>query len=87
VSTTLEKIMSTRNKARDRGLNGKLLRKYCRTYGPHFPQGTPKWWRKLFMTRPRRRANKDACRFVIGGCDQDGHIFPLGNCKPHQYYW
>lgn len=77
--------MSNRNKARDRGPNGELLRKYCRPY--NFPHGTPKWWRKLFMTRPRRRANKDACRRVLSGRAPDGLVFPLGNCKPHKYYW
>lgn len=39
--------MSTTNKARDRGADGKLKRKYRRFYGVPFPQGTPKWWRKL----------------------------------------
>ena len=79
--------MSIKNKARDRGSNGKLLRKYSYTSGPHFPDGAPKWWRKLFMTRPRRRANKAMCRHLLGGCDPDGLAFPLGNCKPHKYYW
>lgn len=79
--------MSTRNKAWDRGPNGKLLRRYSRTYGPHFPDGTPKWWRKLYMTRPRRRANKEVCRRVLSGRDPNGLVFPLGNCKPHVYYW
>lgn len=35
--------MSTTNKARDRGADGKLLRKYRRFYGAPFPQGTPRW--------------------------------------------
>lgn len=79
--------MSTKNKARDRGPDGKLLRKYNRAGHPHFPDGAPKWWRKLFMTRPRRRANNALCRLVLGGSDPDGLAFPLGNHKPHKYYW
>lgn len=80
--------MSTTNKARDRGPNGKLWRKYrggdCR---PRFPRGTTKWWRKLFMTRPRRRANERVCWLILHGADPDGLTAPLGNCKPHVYYW
>lgn len=79
--------MSTFNKARDRGPDGKPLRKYRRAYGPHFTNGTPKWWRKLYMTRPRRRANRHACRLVLNGKDPDSLVLPLGNCKPHVYYW
>ena len=79
--------MSIANKSRDRGPDGKLLRKYRRTYGPSIPNGTPKWWRKLFMTRPRRRDNKHACRMILKGRDPDGLVLPLGNHKPHVYYW
>ncbi len=79
--------MSTTNKARDRGPDDKLLRKYRRCYSPRFPRGTPKWWRKLYMTRPRRRANKHACHLILKGCDPNSVTLPLGNCKPHVYYW
>lgn len=79
--------MSTTNKAQDRGPDGKLLRKYRRRYEPRFPNGTPKWWRKLFMTRPRRRANKHVCHLVRVGENPEGLKLPLGNCKPHVYYW
>ena len=78
--------MSIYNKARDREPDGKLLRKYRRTYLPNLGS-TPKWWRKLHMTRPRRRENKRACRMILKGRDPDGLILPLGNCKPHVYYW
>lgn len=78
--------MSTTNKARDRGPNGKLRSKYRRGYGVPFPYGTPKWWRKLYMTRPKRRANKRVCHLILG--------VPIptasrhrSNCKPHVYYW
>ncbi len=79
--------MSTTNKARDRDRNGRLLRKYRRRYEPHFPNGAPKWWRKLFMTRPRRRENKHIGWLLVHGADSDGLIAPHGNCKPHKYYW
>jgi len=79
--------MSTINKTRDRGPDGKLLRKYRRFYGVSFPQGTPKWWRKLYMTRPRRRQNKHVCWQILHGVDSDGLTPPLGNRKPHKYYW
>jgi hypothetical protein len=79
--------MSTTNKANDRGPDGRLLRKYRRFYGPRFPDDVPKWWRKLFMTRPRRRDNKRICQLILKGRDPDGLIYPLGNCKPHEYYW
>lgn len=71
--------MPTTSKSRDRGPNGRLLRKYRRRYEPHFPNAAPKWWRKLFMTRPRRRANKHVCRLVLRGRVPDGLVLPLGN--------
>ncbi len=46
------KTMSTTNKARDRDADGKLRRKYRCFYGVPFPQGTPKWWRKLAHDPP-----------------------------------
>jgi hypothetical protein len=79
--------MSTTNKARDRGADGKLCRKYRHFYGISFPHGTPKWWRKLHMTRPRRRENSRICHLILRGADPDGITPPLGNCKPHVYYW
>jgi hypothetical protein len=79
--------MSTTNKANDRGPDGRLLRKYRRTYGPRFPDGVPKWWRKLHMTRPKRRENRLVCKHVLQGRDPDGLVMPLGNHKPHTYYW
>jgi len=79
--------MSTHNQRFDRGPDGKLLRKYRRHHGTPFPRGTPKWWRKLHMTRPRRRANASCCMQIMKGNDPEGMVFPLGNRKPHVYYW
>lgn len=79
--------MSNLNQHADRGANGKLLRgKYRSHHGPLCPNGTPKWWRRLFMTRPRRRANAACCTRIVNGIDPNGMAFPLGNHKPHVYY-
>lgn len=78
--------MSTTNKAKDRGPDGRLLRKYRRTYMPNLAS-TPRWWRKLYMTRPKRRANRLVCQRVLQGVDPDCLVMPLGNYKPHTYYW
>ncbi len=79
--------MSTTHRYLDRGPDGRLLRKYRRLYGPAFPGGTPKWWRKLFMTRPRRRENRALCHRILRGEDYERLAFPLGSRKPHVYYW
>lgn len=81
--------MSNLNQHVDRGPDGKLLRSKfrCRDGGPRFPSGTPKWWRRLHMTRPRRHANAEYCARIIRGTDPDSMAFPLGNHKPHVYYW
>jgi hypothetical protein len=79
--------MSTTHRYQDRGPDGKLLRKYRHRYGPPFPHGTPKWWRKLHMTRPRRRQSRALCHRALRGEEYDDLVFPLGNRKPHEYYW
>lgn len=79
--------MSTTHRYRDRGPDGKLSRTYRRWYGPRFPNGTPKWWRKLHMTRPRRRETKALCYRAMCEEELDGLVFPLGNRKPHKYFW
>lgn len=76
--------MSNRNQRLDRGPDGKLLRKYRR---PTFSQATPWWWRNLFMTRLLRRENAYFCMRILKGDDPDGIAFPVGNRKPHHYYW
>jgi hypothetical protein len=76
--------MSNLNQHADRGADGRLLRKFRR---PPYPQSTPGWWTKLHMTRPKRRENARVCLLVLKGDDPDGLTFPLGNRKPHEYYW
>lgn len=80
--------MSTHNQHSDRDADGRLLRgKFRRGRSPAFPNGTPKWWRQMFMTRRRRRANASCCTRIRNGADPDALVFPLGNHKPHVYYW
>lgn len=80
--------MSHHNQRTDRAADGRLLRlKYRNYYVIHFPRGTPKWWRKLHMTRPKRRENALCCFRVMKGDDPEGMAFPVGNRKPHVYYW
>lgn len=50
-----------------------------------FPNECPRHWRKVHMTRPRRRVEKGLCRRVIGGASDQ--VWPLGNRRPHEYFW
>lgn len=79
--------MSNTHRWMDRGPDGRLLRKYRGPRGPGFPLGTPKWWRKLHMTRPVRRENRALCHCIEQGGDPDRLVFPLGSRRPHVYYW
>ena len=82
--------MSIKNKSKDRDWFGRIYRKYT---GPSlnwpvpFPGGCPKSWRKLYMTRPQRKKTKLLCHKIKNGADFDGISFPLGNRKPHEYFW
>lgn len=76
--------MSTYNRALDRDENGRLKRSYRR---PPFPMSTPAYWVRDHMNRPRRRQNRQICRLVTRGHDPEGFSWPLGNRKPHVYYW
>jgi len=63
---------------------GRNLRRYNKV---RFPFGTPRWWRRMHMTRPLRHENKQLCRNIMRGADSERIIWPLGNHKPHVYYW
>ena len=81
--------MSVKNKAKDRDHNGRIRRKYTsrHKWGVHYDR-SPSWWVKLFMTRPQRREEARLCRLLERkSIDEDEVIFPLGNHKPHVYYW
>ena len=79
--------MSVKNKAIDRNKHGKINRKYTGPHSTYFYQQTPSWWVKMTMTKPRRRLNKALCKLVLNGADPEGIVFPLGNAKPHDYFW
>ena len=79
--------MAVKNKAIDRDRNGRICRKYTGKVWNWFPDGTPSWWTSLHMNRPRRRMNTHLCHLVVSGMDPDELVFPLGNNKPHHYYW
>ena len=79
--------MSVKNKRLDRDDAGRIKRRYTGPDSTFWLGHTPKWWTKLFMTRPKRRENKRVCRRILCGENPDGMAFPLGNRKPHDYYW
>ena len=80
--------MSVKNKAKDRNDNGKIRRKYTsRTKWAVHWNAAPKAWTNLYMTRPKRRITKHLCNRVVRDMDYDEVAFPLGNHKPHEYYW
>jgi len=63
---------------------GRELRRYGKV---RFPDGTPRWWRQMHMTRPMRHANRLLCRDMLRGTDAEAALWPPGNHKPHVYYW
>ena len=77
--------MSTTNRRRDRDEHGRLKRKYR---GPNSIMTTPGYWVTLHMNRPRRHLNRLLCHLVTQqGLDHAGIAWPLGNRKPHIYFW
>lgn len=48
---------------------------------------TPGWWVNQFMNRPKRRKNARLCHRIMKGNDPENIAWPLGNHKPHEYYW
>lgn len=79
--------MSVKNKSNDRDESGRIRRKYTGKTSNPFPNGTPSWWVNLFMNRPKRRANRRLCQRIVAGDCPDGLVYPVGNRKPHIYYW
>ena len=48
----------------------------------------PAWHDIVFHTRPRRRKEASVETEVAKGrVDPDEAVWPLGNSKPHKYYW
>ncbi|MET4709928.1 hypothetical protein [Endozoicomonas lisbonensis] len=79
--------MAVKNKAKDRDSRGKIKRKYTGPESGFWLRQTPSWHVTLFMTRPDRRLAKRLCADIQQGLDSDDMTFPLGNHKPHYYYW
>jgi len=52
----------------------------------HYAQA-PWHWRNLMMTRPNRRLTSLLCQQVLKGLDAEGIAWPLGNHKPHIWYY
>jgi len=78
--------MSVYNKATDRNDLGRIHRKFTRNHEKKMST-TPKWWMKEFMNQPKRRTNKRICIAIMNGKDPDSLVYPVGNRKPHYYYW
>ena len=79
--------VSVKNKTKDRDLKGRIKNKYRRVGSTYWLDHTSKWWVKLYMTRPKRRANRALCVDIMNGADPDELVAPLGGRKPHEYYW
>jgi hypothetical protein len=47
----------------------------------------PGWWINQYMNIPKRRVNTRLCYQILKGADSDNITWPLGNHKPHVYYW
>ena len=85
---------------------GKIYRD-GRSQWKNFPYSTPKWWRKMYMIRPKRYENKRMCKIAMECStgyeyfpiesftfwskylefNHEDAVWPLGNNKPHEYYW
>jgi hypothetical protein len=76
--------MSVYNRATDRDDRGRLKRTYRR---PPFPMSTPSRWVRVHMNRPRRHLHRALCALVVQGYEPEDIVWPLGNRKPHVYYW
>lgn len=46
----------------------------------------PAWWDRVFHTRPKRVQTHALERKALHE-DPDGVAWPLGNHKPHRYFW
>lgn len=47
----------------------------------------PRYWDIENHTRPKRRAGQRLIVRIRRGDDPDDLAWPLGNHKPHRYYW
>jgi hypothetical protein len=70
-------------------VRGERQRKYKDggSYSWYWLTRWPKWWDVVFHTRPKRRRQRQCIIAVLQGDDPDNIVWPLGNSKPHKYYW
>ena len=48
----------------------------------------PKWWNRLYHIKPKRQETRRLIHKTIRLIDyEDTPEFPLGNKKPHEYWW
>lgn len=52
-----------------------------------FGSSWPRWFEIEYLRRPKRRKNKRLMVALRKGADPDDLAWPLGNHKPHSYYW
>lgn len=53
----------------------------------HWLRHWPRWWDITFHTRPKRRVEQALLVRMRKGDDPENIAWPLGNRKPHRYYW
>lgn len=60
------------------------------TYGEYWSRWMccwPRYWDIEYHRRPKRREEQRLLVRIRQGDDPDGIAWPLGNHKPHRYYW
>jgi len=61
--------------------------RHARSRG-HWLRHWPRWWDIVFHTRPRRiETHRLEHKILSGHLDPDDAAWPLGNHRPHVYYW
>ena len=53
----------------------------------NFSSSYPACWDRQYHTRPRRSKTRRLEWAIRHGADPDAVVWPLGNSKPHIYYW
>jgi len=79
--------MSIKNKSKDSNQYGQINRKFTGPNNGWHPRACPKSWCRTYNNIPKRRANKAICRKILIAKCYDSIPLPLGNKKPHTYYW
>ena len=69
---------------RNAGSHGYKKRKFGDDW--RWYRDTPRWWRLVFMTRPKRREVKRLETKILKGEDAEELVWPVDK-KPHLYYW